>query len=100
MPNSFAIDELATAAFEVLLLHPGITRDGWIDTLMEQYSIEVIDAYGTNPHVTKKALLALWSHPYTDLATGATLTYDRWATLFSDSDFLEQYYTTIKSNTI
>ena len=94
----YAIDELSTAAFEVLLLHPGCGRDGWIETLMEQYSIEVVDAYGTSHEIIRAALEDLWSQPYTDIATGTTLTYRQWADTLSTEADVERYYQRIKPN--
>lgn len=99
MPYNYATDELSTAAFEVLLLHPGCSRDRWIKTLMEQYSIEVIDTYGTNPFVIRAALADLWLHPYTDLATGATLTYRQWASRLSTEADIDRYYQRINPTT-
>ena len=96
--TSYAIDELSTAAFEVLLLHPRCGRDGWIETLMEQYSIEVVDAYGTSHEIIRAALEDLWSQPYTDIATGTTLTYRQWADTLSTEADVERYYQRIKPN--
>lgn len=86
------IDELHHAAFEVLLLHPGTTRDTWVQTLMEQYPTEVIDALDTE--TSRERLNRMWHDTYTDTA-GNTRSYAEWAALFATDAAITEYYKTI-----
>lgn len=88
------IDELHHAAFEVLLLHPGTTRDTWVQTLMEQYPTEVIDALGTDTETSRERLNRMWHDTYTDTA-GNTRSYAEWAALLATEEDITEYYKTI-----
>lgn len=92
--NENLIEELHHAAFEVLLLHPSTTRDTWVQTLMEQYPTEVIDALGTDTETTRKRLNKMWHDTYTDTA-GETRSYADWAALFATDADVQAYYKTI-----
>ena len=92
--NDEFLNELRNAAFEVLLLHPGTTRDTWVQTLMEQYPAEVIDALGTNEETTRERLNKMWCEDYTDTA-GETRSYADWAALFATEEDISNYYKTI-----
>lgn len=87
-------EELRYAAFEVLLLHPASTRETWVQTLMEQYPTEVIDALGTDTETTRKRLNKMWHDTYTDTA-GVTRSYAEWAALFATEEAISNYYKTI-----
>lgn len=91
--NEF-LNEHRHAAFEVLLLHPGSTRDKWVRTLMEQYTTEVIDALGTDEETTRERLNKMWGEDYTDTA-GETRSYAEWAALFATENDINNYYKTI-----
>ena len=86
--------ELHHAAFEVLLLHPATTRDTWVQTLMEQYAMEVTDALGTDEETTRERLKKMWGEGYTDKA-GVTRSYAEWAALFATEEDISNYYKTI-----
>ena len=88
------LNELRNAAFEVLLLHPGTTRDTWVQTLMEQYAMEVTDALGTDTETTRERLNKMWGEDYTDTA-GVTRSYADWAALFATENDINNYYKTI-----
>ena len=88
------INELHHAAFEVLLLHPGTTRDTWVQTLMEQYAMEVTDALGTDTETTRERLNKMWGEDYTDTA-GVTRSYAEWAALLATDAAITEYYKTI-----
>lgn len=88
------LNELHHAAFEVLLLHPGITRDTWVQLLMEQYAMEVTDALGTDEETTRERLKKMWGEDYTDTA-GETRSYADWAALFATENDINNYYKTI-----
>lgn len=92
--NEDLIDELHHAAFEVLLLHPGSTRETWVQTLMEQYAMEVTDALGTDTETTREWLNKMWGEDYTDTA-GVTRSYAEWAALFATENDITEYYKTI-----
>jgi hypothetical protein len=87
-------NELHHAAFEVLLLHPGTTRDTWVQTLMEQYPTEVTDALGTDTETTCERLEKMWDEDYTDTA-GETRSYADWAALFATENDISNYFKTI-----
>ena len=88
------MNELHHAAFEVLLLHPGSTRDIWVQTLIEQYPAEVADALGTDEETTRERLNKMWCDTYTDTA-GVTRSYAEWAALFATDAAITEYYKTI-----
>lgn len=88
------LNELHHAAFEVLLLHPGTTRDTWVQTLMEQYPTEVTDALGTDEQNARERLNKMWCEDYTDTA-GKTHSYADWAARFSTEEDISNYYKTI-----
>lgn len=88
------LNELRNAAFEVLLLHPATTRETWVQTLIEQYPAEVIDALGTDTKQTRERLNKMWCEDYTDTA-GNTRSYAEWAALFATESDISNYYKTI-----
>lgn len=92
--NEELMNELRHAAFEVLLLHPGTTRDTWVQTLMEQYAMEVTDALGTDEETTRERLNKMWGEDYTDTA-GETRSYADWAALLATENDVSNYYKTI-----
>ena len=92
--NEELLNELRNAAFEVLLLHPGITRETWVQTLMEQYAMEVTDALGTDEETTRERLIKMWGEDYTDTA-GETRSYAEWAALLATENDVSNYYKTI-----
>jgi hypothetical protein len=92
--NDELLNELRNAAFEVLLLHPGITRETWVQTLMEQYAMEVTDALGTDEEQTRERLNKMWGEDYTDTA-GETRLYAEWAALFATENDISNYFKTI-----
>jgi hypothetical protein len=92
--NEELLNELHHAAFEVLLLHPGSTRETWVQTLMEQYPTEVIDALGADTETTRERLNKMWGEDYTDTA-GVTRSYADWAARFATDAAITEYYKTI-----
>ena len=88
------LNELHHAAFEVLLLRPATTRETWVQTLMEQYAMEVTDALGTDEEQTRERLKNMWCEDYTDTA-GVTRSYAEWAALFATDAAITEYYKTI-----
>ena len=92
--NEDFLDELRNAAFEVMLLHPATTRETWVQTLMEQYPAEVIDALGTDEETTRERLEKMWGEDYTDTA-GETRSYADWAALLATESDITEYYKSI-----
>ena len=92
--NDELLNELHNAAFVVLLLHPGSTREKWVQTIMEQYPAEVADALGTDEEQFRERLNKMWGEDYTDTA-GVTRSYADWAALFATEEDISNYYKTI-----
>ena len=84
--------ELEDAAFEALLLNPGLDRGDWVQILVEQYSAEVVDAYGNNPLVVFPALEDLWEEQYYDENSQQERAFFEWARAFSTEESVEMYY--------
>lgn len=86
------LEELKAAAFEVLLLHPGCTYNEWATILTEQYSTELIDAFGTDPKKIASSIADMWdSEKYEDENTGDRHTYKEWAEYFATECSVELY---------
>lgn len=90
--NDEVLDELKAAAFEVLLLNPGCDQTDWRDTLISQYGMEVVDAYGNNPFEVFAALADLWEAPYKDENSGLEHTFKDWAQAFATEASVQMYY--------
>lgn len=86
------LDELKSAAFEVLLLNPGCEQSDWADILIEQYGTEVVDAYGNNPPEVFALLADLWESPYFDKNSGLEYDYKTWAEALSTYAAVQMYY--------
>lgn len=92
LPQDDAQRELEAAAFEVLLLNPGVERSDWMQILVEQYGIEVVDAYGNNPLVVFPALEDLWEAQYYDENSQQERAFFEWAQAFSTEESVSMYY--------
>ena len=86
------IDELKTAAFEALLLYPGSEEGDWEHVLVEQYPMEIVDAYGTDPEDAYASLASLWETPYLDPNSGLEYTFSTWAECFCNESAVQMYY--------
>ncbi|EJX00305.1 hypothetical protein EVA_11598 [gut metagenome] len=87
------LDELKAAAFQTLLLHPGTTEcQDWIDILLEECGIEVVDAFGNDPGNVYASLFNLWEESYCDPATGIENSFHEWASVFATNHSLDSYY--------
>ena len=84
--------ELKAAAFEVLLLNPGSEQGDWVQTLVEGYGTEVVDAYGDNPEEAYAELADLWETPYLDENSGLEFTFAEWAEAFATDASVRMYY--------
>lgn len=92
------MDALKRVAFEAIYKDGCDDCGGWIDTLINCYSGEVVDALGNNPPEVFAALTDLWKNTdYEDPRTGFSMTYQKWAALFAVEYGLEVYEELIKT---
>ena len=81
-PDFYA--ELKEAGWNVLHENPGYGYDEWVQTLMEQYPTEVVDAIGSHPAEAYASLSDMWdSEDYTDEDTGECHTFAEWSEYFA-----------------
>lgn len=92
MTHTSVLSELMSAAFEVLLLHPGCSFSEWQRILILQYRTEVTDVFGADPIKLRSALDALWSTPYRDRFSTLTYPFSTWAECFSTEASVQLYY--------
>ena len=84
--------ELKEAAWNVLHDNPGYGFDEWLQTLLEQYPGEVVDALGSNPTEAYASLADMWdSADYEDEAIGEWHTFAEWAEYFATDRSVELY---------
>ena len=91
-----AMSELKHAAFEVLLLNPGLDREGWIVELMKHYPCEVADMYGTDEVEVHDGLAGLWSEDYADSNSGLRYSFSRWSQALITEESVKMYYDLIE----
>lgn len=87
-----SLEELKSAAFEVLLLNPGCEQSDWAKILVEQYGTEVVDAYGKDPAEAYASLEDLWESPYLDEVSGLEYDFKTWAEAFATDASVQMYY--------
>ncbi len=92
-----AMNELRSAAFEVLLLHPGSDYRSWSDILYDQYTMEVYDAFGENDDTIRPGMAKLWMSGYKDIASGLEYTYREWSRAFATDAAVQMYYDFLKA---
>ena len=90
--NDETLDELKSAAFEVLRLNPGCEQSDWANILVEQYGTEVVDAYGNDPAEDYASLSDLWETPYLDEVSGLEYAFKTWAEAFCTEAAVRMYY--------
>lgn len=84
--------ELKQCGWNVLHENPGYGFDEWVQTLMEQYPSEVVDAIGSHPAETYASLADMWeTEDYEDEATGECHTFKDWALYFVSDHSIELY---------
>ena len=86
------LEELKVVAVEVLLQNPGTEKDVWEQTLVEDYSDEVVNAYGNNPFEVYSLLDDLWESLYYDPSSGKELDFADWASTFATDQSVQIYY--------
>lgn len=82
--------ELVEAGWNIIRENPGIECAEWINLLIEQYPLEVVDALGNNPIEVFPMLEDWWEQKdYTDPDTGEWNTLAGWSEYFAtDPDAL------------
>ena len=90
------LEELKVVAFEMLLQNPGTEKDVWVQTLVEDYPDEVVNAYGNNPSEVYSLLDDLWESPYYDPASDKELDFADWALTFATDQSVHLYYDLIE----
>lgn len=89
-PDFYA--ELKEAAWNVLHENPGYGFDEWVQTLMEEYPGEVVDAVGSHPAEAFASLADMWdTEDYEDEATGECHAFKDWAEYFATDRSIELY---------
>lgn len=84
--------ELKQAAWNVLHENPGYGFDEWVQTLIDQYPSEVVDAVGSHPAETYASLADMWdSKDYEDPETGECHSFQRWSDYFATDESVELY---------
>ena len=78
------MDDLKKAAFSAIYKDACTDWQNWIDTLINCYSNEVVNALGDNPFDINAELEDMWNTvDYEDPQTGVCLTYQNWAEYFA-----------------
>ncbi len=89
-PDFYAV--LKEAAWNVLHENPGFGFDEWVQTLMEQYPSEVVDAIGAHPAEAYASLADMWdTGDYEDKETGECHSFKDWAEYFATDRSIELY---------
>ena len=84
--------ELKDAAWNVLHENPGYGFDEWIQTLIDEYPSEVVDALGAELAETYASLADMWdTEDYEDGATGESHSFKDWAEYFATDRSVELY---------
>lgn len=86
------LEELKDVAFEVLILHYGVDKKGWINILCSQYKTEVADVYGPDDRAARNGLSELWTTTYNDRYSGISRTFEEWSKAFATENDVRNYY--------
>lgn len=86
------MEELKDVAFEVLILHYGVDKKGWINILCSQYKTEVVDVYGPDDRAAREGLAELWTTTYNDRYSGISRTFEEWSKAFVTENDVRNYY--------
>lgn len=93
-------DDLRKIAFDAIYKYRCEDCESWINTIINNYPHEVVDALGNNPPDVFAELTDLWSTmDYEDPRTGICLTYRDWAEYFSNEFSHLIYDELVKSKT-
>lgn len=89
-PDFYA--ELKDAAWNILHENPGYGFDEWVQTLIDEYPSEVVDALGSNPLEVFPELADMWdSVDYEDPDTGMCHNFAEWAEYFATERSVELF---------
>lgn len=82
---------LVEAGWKIIHEHPGIECAEWMDLLVQQYPLEVVDALGNNPFEVFPTLEDWWEQKeYTDPDTGDWNTLAGWSECYAtDPEYLQ-----------
>lgn len=84
--------ELKQCAWNVLHENPGYDFQEWVQTLIEEYPSEVVDALGSHPAETYALLADMWdTGDYEDYAIGECHSFKEWAEYFATDRSVELY---------
>lgn len=86
------LEELKDVAFEVLILHYGVDKKGWINILCSQYKTEVVDVFGPDDCAARDGLSELWTTTYNDRYSGISRTFEEWSKAFVTEMDVQNYY--------
>lgn len=86
------LEELKDVAFEVLILHYGVDKKGWINILCSQYKTEVVDVFGPDDCAARDGLSELWTTTYNDRYSGISRTFEEWSKAFVTERDVRNYY--------
>ena len=86
------MEELKDVAFEVLILHYGVDKKGWINILCSQYKTEIVDVYGPDDRAARDGLSELWTTTYNDRYSGISRTFEEWSKVFATENDVRNYY--------
>ena len=86
------LEELKDVAFEVLILHYGVDKKGWINILCSQYKTEVVDVFGPDDCAARDGLSELWTTTYNDRYSGISRTFEEWSKAFATEMDVQNYY--------
>lgn len=77
--------ELREGAWMILRAYPGMGKEGWIQELLNQYPMEVVDTFGADPAQACAMINEWWeSETYKDENTGICETYQGWSLIFAN----------------
>lgn len=86
------LEELKDVAFEVLILHYGVDKKGWVNILCSQYKTEVVDVFGPDDCAARDGLSELWTTTYNDRYSGISRTFEEWSKAFVTENDVRNYY--------
>ncbi|MCI6671123.1 MAG: hypothetical protein MSG77_01030 [Prevotella sp.] len=77
--------ELREGAWMILRAYPGMGKEGWIQKLLNQYPMEVVDTFGADPAQACAMMNEWWeSETYEEENTGICETYQGWSRIFAN----------------
>ena len=90
----YAMQDLLSAGFEVLLLNPGIAKQEWTERLYFSYCPEWIDAFGVDEE-SIDGIAELWDTEYYDHLTDQSHTFAKWSQILCNQQEVDKYYASL-----